>query len=375
MSRRGTLRRGVHSNVTATAGGEAGSLMVERFYRIAVTAALMTSLGSSGFATEPDALVPVTGGRRLMGAPWKVKVFAADQAAGEAAVDAALAEVERIEKVLSDYDPESELCQLSAAAPMMEPVPVSDDLWKVVLAAESLRRDSDGAFDITVGPLTTLWRQSRRSGKLPLEGKLDAARAAVGEGGIKLVSEAQVQRIQLTRPGMRLDAGGIGMGYAADRAMEILRARGITSAMIDASGDILVSAAPPGADGWRILVAPLRPGGEGETITLVNVAVTTSGDAFQAVEIDGVRYSHIVDPRTGLGVRGPMAVTVVAATALEADALATAANVLGPTKGAALLARCPGASARFMWRDGKEVRVEITEGWPEGAAAKRDAAP
>lgn len=338
-----------------------------------VTAALMASFVCAGVATEPDSLVPVTGGRRIMGAPWKIKIFAANNAAGDEAIEAALREVERLDKVLSDYDPESELSRLSSVAPMREPATVSDDLWNVLVAADSYRARSDGAFDITVGPLTTLWRQARRSGKLPREEKRAAARAAVGGDGIEL--DHATRRVRLTKPGMRLDAGGIGMGYAADRAMNVLEEHLITSAMIDASGDILVSAAPPGTDGWRILVAPLRSGGEGETITLINAAVTTSGDAFQAVEIDGVRYSHIVDPRTGLGVHGPSAVTVIAPDAASADALATAASVLGPTHGTAFLLKYPETSARFVWWEGKDVRTLVTDTWPTRDATEAATAP
>lgn len=357
----------------ATAGGAAESLMVQAFYRMAVTAALMASFVCAGVAAEPDSPVPVNGGRRIMGAPWKIKVFAPNHVSGDAAIEAALREVERLETVLSDYDPESELSRLSSLAPMREPATVSDDLWTVLVAADSYRAKSDGAFDITVGPLTTLWRQARRSGKLPRDDKHAAARAAVGGDGIEF--DHATRRVRLTKPGMRLDAGGIGMGYAADRAMKVLKEHRITSAMIDASGDILVSAAPPGVDGWRILIAPLRPGDEGETIMLVNAAVTTSGDAFQAVEIDGVRYSHIVDPRTGLGVQGPSAVTVIAPDAAAADALATAANVLGPTQGTAFLQKYPETSARFVWREGKDVRTRVTDTWPESTAAKPEPTP
>jgi FAD:protein FMN transferase len=297
--------------------------------------------------------VELTATRRIMGAPWKIVVHA-DAAAGEAAIAAAFAEIERLEKVLSDYDPASELSRLSAAAPTAEPVGVSDDLWRVLATAESLREASGGAFDISVGPLTTLWRQSRRSGRLPRDDKLAAARAAVGEGTIELLADEQA--VRLPKAGTRLDPGGIGMGYAADRAMEILAGRGIDAALIDASGDILVSGPPPGRDGWRVAVAPLRPGGEGEVVVLTDAAVTTSGDAYQAVEIDGIRYSHIVDPRTGLGVTGPAAVTVIAPDATTADSLATAASVLGRASGLELLAAFPSCAAR----------PRLTERLPQG---------
>jgi thiamine biosynthesis lipoprotein len=318
-------------------------------------------------ADRPESLVMVQEERRIMAAAWKMTVYARDHETGRAAVAAALAEVERLEKVLSDYDPGSELARLSAAAPMPAPVEVSDDFWRVLVAAERLREESDGAFDIAVGPLTTLWRQARRSGKLPRADKLAAARAATGAGAVELVAERQA--VRLPRAGCRLDAGGIGRGYAADRALEILAAHGIASALIDSSGDILVSGPPPGRAGWRIAVAALRPGEAAEPLELAHAAVTTSGDAYQAVEIDGVRYSHIVDPRTGLGVAGPAAVTVIAPDATAADALATAASVLGPAEASGFLGRFPGAVARFTWREGKATRICVTPGWPNAAGA------
>jgi hypothetical protein len=152
--------------------------------------------------------------------------------------------------------------------------------------------------------------------------------------------------------------------------VEVLAARGIDSAMIDASGDVLVSAAPPGRPGWRVAVAPLRAaaaGVAGPDLVLAAVAVTTSGDAHQAVEIDGRRYSHVVDPRTGLGVAGPAAVTVVARDCTTADAAATAASVLGPDAAVPFLAAVGECAARFVWEDGAVVRTAIVGPWPTQA--------
>jgi thiamine biosynthesis lipoprotein len=165
---------------------------------------------------------------------------------------------------------------------------------------------------------------------------------------------------------MRLDPGGIGMGYAADRVLAVLAALGIESAMVDASGDVVVSAPPPGTAGWRIAVAGL-PGDDGadaKTLVLSQAAVTTSGDARQAVVIDGRRYSHIVDPRTGIGVAGPAAVTVIAADGATADALATAASVLGPDAAADVIDGVPGCSARFVWQAGDGIEHCTTADWP-----------
>jgi thiamine biosynthesis lipoprotein len=347
----------------ATGGVEAASLMTTGLYRAALVVGLATWLAAGcGPRAEERATVRVSESRRLMGAPWTITVHAASRGAGSEAIAAAFTEIERLDGILSDYDPASELSRLSAAAPTPEPVAVGADLWRVLVAAESLRERSAGAFDIAIGPLTSLWRQARKSGRLPRPAKLAAARAAAGPGTVELVPETR--SVRLPKPGTRLDPGGIGMGYAADRALEVLARRGIAAAMIDASGDVLVSAPPPGTAGWRIAVAPLRPGGEGEAIVLARAAVTTSGDAYQGVEIDGVRYSHVVDPRSGLGVAGPTTVTLVAPDATTADALATAVSVLGHEAGPAVIGAFPGCSARFAWRESGVDRVLTTAGWP-----------
>jgi thiamine biosynthesis lipoprotein len=303
--------------------------------------------------------------RRLMGVPWTITVYADSLDEAREVIQAAFAEVARLEGILSDYDPTSEVSRLSAAAPTATAVPASADLWPLLVRAVEIRDATGGAFDPTVGPLTTLWRQSRRSELLPRAEKLAAALAAVGPEA--LVLDRERRAASLTRPGMRLDFGGIGMGYAVDRAMELLRARGIQSVMIDASGDIAVSNPPPGKAGWTIVVAALDAGdmaGGREQLVLANAAVTTSGDAFQSVEIAGTRYSHIVDPRTGVGVAGPSAVTVIAPDCTTADALATAANVLGPGAGLPIFARFPGCSGRFVWQEADARRESRSANWP-----------
>jgi thiamine biosynthesis lipoprotein len=276
---------------------------------------------------------------------------------------AAFAEVDRLEGILSDYDPASELSRLSAAAPTPEPVAVGPELWRVLERAVAFRDASGGAFDPTVGPLTTLWRQARKARRMPPAEKLAAARSVVGPEALEL--DLPRRAVRLPQPGSRLDLGGIGMGYTADRVLELLRGRGIDAALVDASGDVAAAGRPPGTSGWRVAVAGLAGTGEADAmIELADAAVTTSGDAFQAVELDGIRYSHVVDPRTGLGVVGPAAVTVIAADGTTADALATAASVLGPGAGADLISRFPGAAARFVWREGGRTRKTTTPAWP-----------
>ncbi len=337
--------------------------MAPQFYPLFVVMAVATWLAPlADRAACGAAAERMSETRRLMGVPWTVTVYAADQGAGSRAIAAAFTEIARLDGVLSNYDAESELSRLSAQAGTAEATVVSDDLWRVLVAAERFRQGTDGAYDISVGPLTTLWRQARRSGRLPRADKLAAARATIGAGAVELIAERRAAR--LPRKGTRLDPGGIGMGYAADRAMLVLADHGIAAALIEASGDILVSGPPPGAAGWRVAVAPLAPGGDGEILALTHAAVTTSGDAYQAVEIDGVRYSHIVDPRTGLGVQGASAVTVVAGDAMTADALATAASVLGPDEGPAILADFPGVSFRYAWQGRSGIEVRTSPDWP-----------
>ena len=366
MSKRGTLRSGVHSNVMATAGFDGMASMIAGLYRGAAIVAAVAALGcgrvGSPTVTATPEPVRVSDTRPLMGVAWTITVYARDRAAAARAIDAGFAEAERLEGILSDYDPGSELSRLSARAPTLEPVPIGDDLWNVLVRAEEVHKQTDGAFDVTVGPLTTLWRQSRRSGHLPRPDKLAAARKAVGPGGLILDPASRAAR--LTRPGMRLDLGGIGMGYAADRVLRLLGEHGITAAMVDASGDVVVSDAPPGTTGWRIRVAGIPEDGKRPPVVLPNAAITTSGDARQFAEIDGRRYSHIVDPRTGMGVPGPAAVSVIARDATTADAVATAASVAGPESGTSLVSRFPGAAARFVWKDGGALKTRETPGWP-----------
>jgi thiamine biosynthesis lipoprotein len=162
------------------------------------------------------------------------------------------------------------------------------------------------------------------------------------------------------------------MGFAIDQALRVVKKNGISIAMIDASGDIGVIGKPPHLNGWRIAIDALgrnldknNPALEnGFAITLEDASVTTSGDAFQAIEIGGTRYSHIVDPRTGLGVIGSTGVTVIASDATTADAVATTLSVLGPDVGCQFVDQIERCDARFIWKEDGQVRVRTTSQWP-----------
>jgi thiamine biosynthesis lipoprotein len=290
-----------------------------------------------------------------MGVPFKILLYAPDEIAANAAFDAAFAEVARLNRILSDYDPDSELSRLSRAAPTPAPVPLSDPLWIVLAHAQQLAGETDGAFDVTVGPYVRLWRRARRSKEMPSMDRLDQARAAVGYRYMQL--DPARRTAQLTHANMRLDLGGIAMGYAVDEVLKLLRSRGMTRALVDASGDIGVGDPPPGKAGWIVGVIPLSDEGTpGRYVSLSNAAVTTSGDAFQHVDLGGKRYSHIVDPHTGLGLTDRVGVAIIADDCMTADALDTAVAVMGPRAGLDLVAKSPGVAALI---------VRPTDGEPE----------
>ncbi len=279
-----------------------------------------------------------------MGVPFKIIIYASDEATATAATRAAFERIAALNDILSDYDPHSELRRLSQTAQGSEGARVSKDLWRVLARSQSLARQTDGAFDVTVGPYVRLWRRARRQKEMPSPDRLADARARVGYRLVEL--DEATQHVRLLKPNVRLDLGGIAMGYAVDEALATLRGRGITHALIDASGDVGVGCSPPDAAGWTIGVVPLSADGTpSRRIRLKDAAVTTSGDAFQHVVIDGRRYSHIVDPRTGLGLTDRSGVTVIARDCTTADSLATAVSVLGPKAGLKLVEATPGAAA------------------------------
>ncbi|MFL5245966.1 MAG: FAD:protein FMN transferase [Gemmataceae bacterium] len=287
-----------------------------------------------------------------MGTEFKIIVYAANQAEADKATQAAFERIAELDRIMSDYRPTSELMRLCQKAGG-EPVKVSEDLFFVLSQAEEASRLSNGAFDVTVGPLVKLWRLSFRSQRLPDKEKL--AKALDLSGYKKVHLDAKARTVKLDKAGMQLDLGGIAKGYAADEALAVLKKLGITRALVAASGDIAVSGPPADADGWSIAIAPLdKSSGKPEkTLLLHDAAVSTSGDAEKYVEIHGKRYSHIVDPRTGLGLTDRMSVTVVADHGITADSMTKVVCVLGPEKGMPLIDKVKGAAA-YMVRQSQQ---------------------
>jgi thiamine biosynthesis lipoprotein len=265
-----------------------------------------------------------------MGTRFTVICHADDGVLAAKAAAAAFSKASEVNQAASDYLPESELSKLTAG-PVGTPIPLSPLLYKLLDHSRRLAETTGGAFDPTLGPLTKLWRETRRQGRLPAQEKLSAARAAVGWRHFTL--DPASRTITLLRENMAFDLGGVAKGYAADLMLESLNSAGISRAMILAGGDIRLGDPPPGRDGWRVALQTSHSQRPDEVLILANTAVSTSGDLYQSVEIDGMRFSHILDPATGLGLTRRIAASVIAGEAKLTDPLATAACVLGPDDG------------------------------------------
>lgn len=312
--------------------------------------------------------------RLCMGVPARIVVEVAkgDEPDAERVIERAFNLLDSHDRVMSDYRLDSDLSRVNAGAGG-PPVKVRSDLIAVLTVGAEVSRASGGAFDATVGPASQLWRGARRARELPPQPEIDAARGLVDWHQVDL--DPLAGTVRLARPGMRLDLGGIGKGFAVQRAVTLVRGAGFRAAMVALAGDIAVGD-PPHLDpqvrapGWNIEVS----GDDGADddqggavlLTLSCEAVSTSGDSQQFVEIGGRRYSHIVDPGTALGTPGGVAVTVIAPYGEWADALSTAAVVM-LSRGKSddevkhMLSAFPGSRAIVERRgaDGELVRTTI----------------
>lgn len=279
--------------------------------------------------------------RLVMGVDARIILYAptADRATHAAA--AAFDRLAQLNTICSDYLTTSELNSLAHAQPNT-PHAVSPDLFRVLAIAEDIRNASSGTFDISLAPSIALWREARTTKVLPSRAQLDGALALRGP----VVLDPIARTAMLPKHGMRLDLGGIAKGYAAHQAVLTLRAHGTPRCLVALAGDICVGDGPPDQaptkqQGWRIAIDH-SSGTTTRDLYLINTCISTSGTNIQFTEIDGIRYAHLIDPRTGLGCTTTNAITVTGPEGAHTDALATALCIMNDAERAALLKHFPG---------------------------------
>lgn len=254
-----------------------------------------------------------------MGSSFSIVAYAADRLRLQAAVEEAFEEIRRLDAMLSNYKPRSQWSVVNRQA-ADGPVRVSPELFALLEACAAYSRASDGAFDITIGPLVRIWGFYRGGGRLPHRAEIRGALAKVGWRGLLL--DRDHQTVRFARPGMEIDPGGIGKGYAVDRAVDVLRRGEVAAAMVSAGGSSIYGlGAPPGEDGWRVRIR--HPREEAKTVAEVllrDQSMSTSGSYEKSFAAGGKTYSHIFDPRTGYPAQGMLSVSVVAPDTIDSEA-------------------------------------------------------
>lgn len=321
---------------------------------LAITCLILSSL-----CVEPEAAITrFEFSERHMGTEFQIVLYARNAEVAVRASKAAFDRIARLDAIMSDYNETSELnraCREGAK----RWVEVSNDLFHVLEISQNISEKTEGAFDVTIGPMTKLWRRARRTGQLPDKERLQKTRELVGYKKLQL--DRKSRSIRLEESGMTLDLGGIAKGLAADEALSVLRRSGIRMALVVAGGEVAMSDAPPGASGWKVEIA--SAGRRPMFVVLKNCAVSTSGDAEQFFEVDGIRYSHVIDPRTGQPITGQNSVTVIAPGGVISDAWATALGVLDAEKGISLIEKVKDVAALIIRVESDKVRAFESKRW------------
>lgn len=292
---------------------------------------------------------------------YTIDAYGGDPGALPGILEDALDEVDRIDRLMSHYKTESPLSRINRDA-SASPVPVEPELFDFI--AESIRysRDSDGAFDITVGPLMKAWGFFRGEGRLASDADVESARRLVGSEHVVLDSERRT--IRFDRPGVELDLGGIAKGYAVDRVVKMIKARNVASALVSAGGSTIYGlGSPPDRSAWSVsLQDPIESGKVARNVELNDRALSVAGSSEKSFEVDGIRYSHIMDPRTGRPVQGVLSVAVLTKTGTQGDALDDAFFVLGPDLTRHYLKRLEAVEAFFFVPKDRKAWTMIHEG-------------
>jgi thiamine biosynthesis lipoprotein len=293
----------------------------------------------------------------IMGTLFEIAAYGEDAASTTAAIEEAFGVIREADRVMSSYRADSDLMYLNRHAADGF-VSVREDLFRVIEAGIEYGQRSDGAFDITVGPLMRAWWFFRDQGRIPSPAEQARLRSIIGYQHVQLDPARRAIRFEVS--GAEIDLGGIAKGWAVDRAADVLRARGITRALIDAgTSSIYALGAPPDQEAWPIGIRdPLRRDCLIAVIGLKDMSLSTSGSYERYVHVRGKRYSHIMNPKTGWPVEDMLSTTVVAPTALASDALSTAVFVMGATRGSALL-EDRGLEGLFVYREKRRLATKV----------------
>ena len=322
-----------------------------RFIMSRVSLLTLSTLVSAG--TSPNAcLAYLKYQDNCMGTQFTLLIDHDDEINAETGAKAAFEEAKRLELVFSDYLGDSELSMLSDSSYTMKKQRLSDDLFSVLKHGQGVSRDTNGSFDMTIGQLSRLWRIARFKKTMPSQAKISRAMSMTGYKHLKLFPKTKEAR--LTLAGIELDLGGIAKGYTADRMLKTLRRHGLSRCIIDAGGDLVIGDPPRKSKGWRIKVGGLEHSGS-PYLELSNCAAATSGDIEQFVILNGKRFSHLIDPFSGLGLTTQAQVTIIAPTGIVADSLASACIVLGIEKTQRYLRNQRQTKAYFMLRNDGQV--------------------
>lgn len=300
---------------------------------------LSVSSTRAAVAPRSESLTRFTYSEYLMGVDARIVVYAKDKTNAEQACSAAFERIAALDAMMSDYRVDSELNKLCAKAGG-PPVHVSPDLFIVLKQAQEIARKTSGDFDVTVGPLVRLWRKARKTTVHPSSAEIRENLRLVGWKKMRL--NARNQTVKLLVPGMKLDLGGIAKGYADDQAQIVLKRHGITRALVEMGGDIVVTDPPPGTKGWEILVPNAGNKKGPVAMRFADKAISTSGDTAQFVVIGGIRYSHVVDPHSGMATTTRVQATAIARDGLTSDPLSTALTLVSPRARTRLLKGYPG---------------------------------
>lgn len=310
---------------------------------------------ATNIATAQDKYKKFVFRKAKMGSPFIITIYGKDSLKVQHVAKLAFKKVDTLNNLFSDYIYGSELNELSRSSGSGAAIPVSDQLFHILNLSQKASMLSHGAFDITIGSVVNLWRKARKEHILP---DSSAIRKALKKTGYRYLHiNEQQQTVWLEQPGMQLDLGGIAKGYVAQAVLDFIKKKGFPIAMVNAGGDLVVGNAPPHRNGW--LIAIEIPENKNDYLkklmSLTDKAVATSGDVYQHLEWKGKQYSHIIDPKTGIGVTSLRNVTIVANDGATADWLASACSILPIQEALQLAKKFPGTGLLIAEKRGTSI--------------------